>query len=150
MDKELLHPWAAASPLSAVQDRIQWCQQCPLHGGLIPLHKSSFANLPNLGLLRCLGSHAFGPCHCRFISDAVTGVSIVTILFFFPCQRPSLKWWLDFKGKVGKVRLWGAWSKVIRGLVALTTWSRSFPFPVRALTMSGYSGLPEVTVQGRG
>uniref|UniRef100_A0A8D0UH10 Solute carrier family 13 member 3 n=1 Tax=Sus scrofa TaxID=9823 RepID=A0A8D0UH10_PIG len=33
----------------------------------------------------------------RFISDAVTGVSIVTILFFFPCQRPSLKWWLDFK-----------------------------------------------------
>uniref|UniRef100_A0A8D1U455 Solute carrier family 13 member 3 n=1 Tax=Sus scrofa TaxID=9823 RepID=A0A8D1U455_PIG len=33
-----------------------------------------------------------------FISDAVTGVSIVTILFFFPCQRPSLKWWLDFKG----------------------------------------------------
>uniref|UniRef100_A0A8D0I0F0 Solute carrier family 13 member 3 n=1 Tax=Sus scrofa TaxID=9823 RepID=A0A8D0I0F0_PIG len=32
-----------------------------------------------------------------FISDAVTGVSIVTILFFFPCQRPSLKWWLDFK-----------------------------------------------------
>ncbi|KAM6163933.1 Na(+)/dicarboxylate cotransporter 3 [Rhynchocyon petersi] len=32
-----------------------------------------------------------------YISDAVTGVSIVTILFFFPSQRPSLKWWLDFK-----------------------------------------------------
>ncbi|XP_059752843.1 Na(+)/dicarboxylate cotransporter 3 isoform X4 [Balaenoptera ricei] len=33
----------------------------------------------------------------RFISDAVTGVSIVTILFFFPSQKPSLKWWFDFK-----------------------------------------------------
>ncbi|XP_077015522.1 Na(+)/dicarboxylate cotransporter 3 [Tamandua tetradactyla] len=32
-----------------------------------------------------------------FLSDAVTGVSIVIILFFFPSQRPSLKWWLDFK-----------------------------------------------------
>ncbi|XP_055399250.1 Na(+)/dicarboxylate cotransporter 3 isoform X3 [Bubalus kerabau] len=32
-----------------------------------------------------------------FISDAVTGVSVVTILFFFPSQKPSLKWWLDFK-----------------------------------------------------
>ncbi|XP_070276912.1 Na(+)/dicarboxylate cotransporter 3 isoform X3 [Myotis yumanensis] len=32
-----------------------------------------------------------------FTSDAVTGVSIVTILFFFPSKRPSLKWWCDFK-----------------------------------------------------
>ncbi|KAM9589357.1 Na(+)/dicarboxylate cotransporter 3 isoform 1-T1 [Trichechus inunguis] len=32
-----------------------------------------------------------------FLSDAVTGVSIVTILFFFPSQKPSLKWWFDFK-----------------------------------------------------
>nr|XP_010590049.1 solute carrier family 13 member 3 isoform X3 [Loxodonta africana] len=32
-----------------------------------------------------------------FLSDAVTGVTIVTILFFFPSQRPSLKWWFDFK-----------------------------------------------------
>ncbi|XP_020742858.2 Na(+)/dicarboxylate cotransporter 3 isoform X1 [Odocoileus virginianus] len=32
-----------------------------------------------------------------FISDAVTGVSVVTILFFFPSQKPSLKWWFDFK-----------------------------------------------------
>ncbi|XP_006881662.1 PREDICTED: solute carrier family 13 member 3 isoform X3 [Elephantulus edwardii] len=32
-----------------------------------------------------------------YISDAVTGVSIVTILFFFPSQRPSFKWWFDFK-----------------------------------------------------
>ncbi|XP_010833355.1 PREDICTED: solute carrier family 13 member 3 isoform X2 [Bison bison bison] len=37
-----------------------------------------------------------------FISDAVTGVSVVTILFFFPSQKPSLKWWFDFKG-VGAV-----------------------------------------------
>ncbi|XP_006881661.1 PREDICTED: solute carrier family 13 member 3 isoform X2 [Elephantulus edwardii] len=33
----------------------------------------------------------------KYISDAVTGVSIVTILFFFPSQRPSFKWWFDFK-----------------------------------------------------
>ncbi|XP_059562847.1 Na(+)/dicarboxylate cotransporter 3 isoform X2 [Myotis daubentonii] len=32
-----------------------------------------------------------------FTSDAVTGVSIVTILFFFPSKRPSLQWWCDFK-----------------------------------------------------
>ncbi|KAM8774462.1 Na(+)/dicarboxylate cotransporter 3 isoform 2-T2 [Rhynchonycteris naso] len=32
-----------------------------------------------------------------FTSDAVTGVAIVTILFFFPSQRPSLKWWYDLK-----------------------------------------------------
>ncbi|XP_048078203.1 Na(+)/dicarboxylate cotransporter 3 isoform X4 [Ursus arctos] len=32
-----------------------------------------------------------------FLSDAVTGVAIVTILFFFPSQRPSFKWWFDFK-----------------------------------------------------
>nr|KAF6423775.1 solute carrier family 13 member 3 [Rousettus aegyptiacus] len=35
--------------------------------------------------------------HPGFLSDAVTGVAIVTILFFFPSQRPSLKWWFDFK-----------------------------------------------------
>uniref|UniRef100_A0A9L0ID07 Solute carrier family 13 member 3 n=1 Tax=Equus asinus TaxID=9793 RepID=A0A9L0ID07_EQUAS len=33
----------------------------------------------------------------KFLSDAVTGVTIVIILFFFPSQRPSLKWWFDFK-----------------------------------------------------
>ncbi|XP_047396828.1 Na(+)/dicarboxylate cotransporter 3 isoform X2 [Sciurus carolinensis] len=32
-----------------------------------------------------------------FVSDAVTGVAIVIILFFFPSQRPSLKWWFDLK-----------------------------------------------------
>ncbi|XP_075757359.1 Na(+)/dicarboxylate cotransporter 3 isoform X2 [Pelodiscus sinensis] len=33
----------------------------------------------------------------KFVSDAVTGVAIVTILFFFPSQRPSCKWWFDLK-----------------------------------------------------
>ncbi|XP_063104316.1 Na(+)/dicarboxylate cotransporter 3 isoform X6 [Cavia porcellus] len=43
-----------------------------------------------------------------FISDAVTGMTIVIILFFFPSQRPSLKWWLDFKG-IGALGVdWGA------------------------------------------
>ncbi|MGH0130796.1 UNVERIFIED_CONTAM: hypothetical protein FKN15_071463 [Acipenser sinensis] len=31
----------------------------------------------------------------KFLSDAVTGVTIVTILFFFPSQKPSIKWWFD-------------------------------------------------------
>ncbi|XP_041081170.1 solute carrier family 13 member 3-like isoform X1 [Polyodon spathula] len=30
-----------------------------------------------------------------FLSDAVTGVTIVTVLFFFPSQKPSFKWWFD-------------------------------------------------------
>uniref|UniRef100_A0A803TJH2 Solute carrier family 13 member 3 n=1 Tax=Anolis carolinensis TaxID=28377 RepID=A0A803TJH2_ANOCA len=34
-----------------------------------------------------------------FVTDAVTGVTIVTILFFFPSKRPTLKWWFDLKGK---------------------------------------------------
>lgn len=94
----------------------------PFTAGLIPFHKSSFANLPNPSLLRCLGSHALGPCHCRFLSDAVTGVTIVIILFFFPSQRPSLKWWFDFKGKAVKAGVWvdsaRSWSMVISGLEA--------------------------------
>uniref|UniRef100_A0A8D0GFJ8 Solute carrier family 13 member 3 n=1 Tax=Sphenodon punctatus TaxID=8508 RepID=A0A8D0GFJ8_SPHPU len=32
-----------------------------------------------------------------FVTDAVTGVTIVTILFFFPSKRPSFKWWFDLK-----------------------------------------------------
>ncbi|XP_042321866.1 solute carrier family 13 member 3 [Sceloporus undulatus] len=32
-----------------------------------------------------------------FVTDAVTGVTIVTILFFFPSKRPTLKWWFDLK-----------------------------------------------------
>ncbi|KAI4874562.1 hypothetical protein NFI96_029038 [Prochilodus magdalenae] len=30
-----------------------------------------------------------------YVSDAVTGVIIISILFFFPSQRPSLSWWFD-------------------------------------------------------
>ncbi|CAG03889.1 unnamed protein product, partial [Tetraodon nigroviridis] len=30
-----------------------------------------------------------------YVSDAVTGVIIASILFFFPSQRPSLSWWFD-------------------------------------------------------
>ncbi|XP_077908159.1 Na(+)/dicarboxylate cotransporter 3 isoform X4 [Ictidomys tridecemlineatus] len=37
-----------------------------------------------------------------FVSDAVTSVAVVIVLFFFPSQRPSLKWWFDLKG-VGAV-----------------------------------------------
>uniref|UniRef100_A0A672YGV3 Solute carrier family 13 member 3 n=1 Tax=Sphaeramia orbicularis TaxID=375764 RepID=A0A672YGV3_9TELE len=31
----------------------------------------------------------------KYVSDAVTGVIIVSILFFFPSQKPSLSWWFD-------------------------------------------------------
>uniref|UniRef100_A0A672S4S9 Solute carrier family 13 member 3 n=1 Tax=Sinocyclocheilus grahami TaxID=75366 RepID=A0A672S4S9_SINGR len=30
-----------------------------------------------------------------YVSDAVTGVIIISILFFFPSQCPSLRWWFD-------------------------------------------------------
>ncbi|RVE70924.1 hypothetical protein OJAV_G00069390 [Oryzias javanicus] len=30
-----------------------------------------------------------------YVSDAVTGVIIISILFFFPSQKPSLRWWFD-------------------------------------------------------
>ncbi|KAM4609612.1 Na(+)/dicarboxylate cotransporter 3 isoform 2-T2 [Polymixia lowei] len=33
-----------------------------------------------------------------YVSDAVTGVIIVSILFFFPSQRPSLSWWFNPQG----------------------------------------------------
>lgn len=41
------------------------------------------------------------PCcfFCRYVSDAVTGVIIVSILFFFPSQKPSLSWWFDPQGQ---------------------------------------------------
>ncbi|XP_073463691.1 Na(+)/dicarboxylate cotransporter 3 [Aquarana catesbeiana] len=32
-----------------------------------------------------------------FTSDAVTGITISIILFFFPSERPSLTWWFDMK-----------------------------------------------------
>uniref|UniRef100_A0A673VCZ2 Solute carrier family 13 member 3 n=1 Tax=Suricata suricatta TaxID=37032 RepID=A0A673VCZ2_SURSU len=47
-----------------------------------------------------------------FLSDAVTGVAIVTILFFFPSQRPSLKWWFDFKASNAEPEPLLTWKKV--------------------------------------
>ncbi|XP_075071421.1 Na(+)/dicarboxylate cotransporter 3 [Mixophyes fleayi] len=32
-----------------------------------------------------------------FTSDAVTGITISIILFFFPSEKPSLTWWFDLK-----------------------------------------------------
>ncbi|KAM6147372.1 Na(+)/dicarboxylate cotransporter 3 isoform 1-T1 [Erethizon dorsatum] len=46
-----------------------------------------------------------------FISDAVTGMTIVIILFFFPSQRPSLKWWLDFKAPNVETKPLLTWQK---------------------------------------
>ncbi|KAM5220716.1 Na(+)/dicarboxylate cotransporter 3 isoform 3-T3 [Hipposideros larvatus] len=46
-----------------------------------------------------------------FLSDAVTGVAIVTILFFFPSQRPSLKWWFDFKAPNTETKPLLTWKK---------------------------------------
>uniref|UniRef100_A0A8C9SHM1 Solute carrier family 13 member 3 n=1 Tax=Scleropages formosus TaxID=113540 RepID=A0A8C9SHM1_SCLFO len=31
-----------------------------------------------------------------YVSDAVTGVVIISLLFVFPSQKPSLSWWFDF------------------------------------------------------
>ncbi|XP_040494355.1 solute carrier family 13 member 3 isoform X2 [Ursus maritimus] len=48
----------------------------------------------------------------KFLSDAVTGVAIVTILFFFPSQRPSFKWWFDFKASNAETEPLLTWKKV--------------------------------------
>jgi len=34
-----------------------------------------------------------------YVSDAVTGIIIISILFFFPSQRPSVRWWFDSRGQ---------------------------------------------------
>ncbi|XP_066243707.1 Na(+)/dicarboxylate cotransporter 3 isoform X1 [Saccopteryx leptura] len=46
-----------------------------------------------------------------FTSDAVTGVAVVTILFFFPSQRPSLKWWCDLKAPNTEIEPLLTWKK---------------------------------------
>ncbi|XP_053430603.1 Na(+)/dicarboxylate cotransporter 3 isoform X2 [Nycticebus coucang] len=46
-----------------------------------------------------------------FLSDAVTGVAIVIILFFFPSQKPSLKWWFDFKAPSTETEPLLTWKK---------------------------------------
>ncbi|XP_035302426.1 solute carrier family 13 member 3 isoform X1 [Cricetulus griseus] len=47
----------------------------------------------------------------KFVSDAVTGVAIVIILFFFPSQKPSLKWWFDFKAPNSETEPLLSWKK---------------------------------------
>ncbi|XP_047601622.1 Na(+)/dicarboxylate cotransporter 3 isoform X1 [Lutra lutra] len=47
-----------------------------------------------------------------FVSDAVTGVAIVIILFVFPSQRPSFKWWFDFKASNEETEPLLTWKKV--------------------------------------
>uniref|UniRef100_A0A8C5LI49 Solute carrier family 13 (sodium-dependent dicarboxylate transporter), member 3 n=1 Tax=Jaculus jaculus TaxID=51337 RepID=A0A8C5LI49_JACJA len=46
-----------------------------------------------------------------FVTDAVTGVTIVTILFFFPSQRPSLRWWFDLKASNKETEPLLSWKK---------------------------------------
>ncbi|XP_045050850.2 Na(+)/dicarboxylate cotransporter 3 isoform X2 [Desmodus rotundus] len=46
-----------------------------------------------------------------FTSDAVTGMAVVTILFFFPSQRPSLKWWFDLKASNAETEPLLTWKK---------------------------------------
>ncbi|XP_036274078.1 solute carrier family 13 member 3 isoform X1 [Pipistrellus kuhlii] len=64
-----------------------------------------------------------------YTSDAVTGVSIVTILFFFPSKRPSLKWWCDFKASNTEIK-------------PLLTWKRAeetIPWSIILLLGGGFS-----------
>ncbi|XP_038606088.1 solute carrier family 13 member 3 isoform X2 [Tachyglossus aculeatus] len=46
-----------------------------------------------------------------FLSDAVTGVTIVTMLFFFPSQKPSFKWWFDLKAPNTEMEPLLTWKK---------------------------------------
>uniref|UniRef100_A0A4X2JPU1 Solute carrier family 13 member 3 n=1 Tax=Vombatus ursinus TaxID=29139 RepID=A0A4X2JPU1_VOMUR len=46
-----------------------------------------------------------------FLSDAVTGISIVTVLFFFPSQKPALKWWFDLKAPNTEMEPLLTWKK---------------------------------------
>ncbi|KAM8946640.1 Na(+)/dicarboxylate cotransporter 3 isoform 2-T2 [Pelodytes ibericus] len=46
-----------------------------------------------------------------FTSDAVTGITIVIILFFFPSQKPSLKWWFDLKAPNTESKPLLSWKK---------------------------------------
>lgn len=107
-----------ASLPSTVQNTIVGLQQRPLPRGPNSLPQILICKAAKPWPADMPGSHALGPCPCRFISDAVTGVSVVTILFFFPSQKPSLKWWFDFKGKAGKAGASVVWSLVISGLKA--------------------------------
>ncbi|XP_075898210.1 Na(+)/dicarboxylate cotransporter 3 [Nelusetta ayraudi] len=46
-----------------------------------------------------------------YVSDAVTGVVIVSILFFFPSQKPSLSWWFDPQGSTAPYVPLLSWKK---------------------------------------
>ncbi|XP_064023976.1 Na(+)/dicarboxylate cotransporter 3 isoform X3 [Pogoniulus pusillus] len=46
-----------------------------------------------------------------FISDAVTGITIVIILFFFPSQKPSFRWWFDLKAPNTEMQPLLTWRK---------------------------------------
>ncbi|XP_043839462.1 solute carrier family 13 member 3 isoform X1 [Dromiciops gliroides] len=46
-----------------------------------------------------------------FLSDAVTGIAIVTVLFFFPSQKPTLKWWFDLKAPNTEMEPLLSWKK---------------------------------------
>ncbi|XP_051488866.1 Na(+)/dicarboxylate cotransporter 3 isoform X2 [Apus apus] len=46
-----------------------------------------------------------------FISDAVTGITIVIILFFFPSQKPSFRWWFDLKAPNTETQPLLTWKK---------------------------------------
>ncbi|XP_009996981.1 PREDICTED: solute carrier family 13 member 3 isoform X1 [Chaetura pelagica] len=47
----------------------------------------------------------------KFISDAVTGITIVIILFFFPSQKPSFRWWFDLKAPNTETQPLLTWKK---------------------------------------
>nr|XP_010590048.2 solute carrier family 13 member 3 isoform X2 [Loxodonta africana] len=90
-----------AFPLMVVFLLLGWLWICFLYGGITLRgwrKKKSELRASAEDRARAVIREEFqnlGPI--RFLSDAVTGVTIVTILFFFPSQRPSLKWWFDFK-----------------------------------------------------
>ncbi|XP_062498306.1 Na(+)/dicarboxylate cotransporter 3 isoform X2 [Pezoporus occidentalis] len=46
-----------------------------------------------------------------FISDAVTGITIVIILFFFPSEKPSFRWWFDLKAPNTEMQPLLTWRK---------------------------------------
>ncbi|KAE8575203.1 hypothetical protein XENTR_v10003758 [Xenopus tropicalis] len=46
-----------------------------------------------------------------FTSDAVTGISICIVLFFFPSEKPSLKWWFDLKAPNTENKALLSWKK---------------------------------------
>ncbi|XP_044153800.1 solute carrier family 13 member 3 [Bufo gargarizans] len=47
----------------------------------------------------------------RFTSDAVTGITIAIILFFFPSEKPSISWYFDLKAPNTESRPLLSWKK---------------------------------------